>query len=260
MSENLRCGLLPACAGGVLILLGAARCLAEPPVVKKAPEGFKNLSHLVTVRCGTTPITDEKARKLVRVVTPDGRGFGRILVEIQGRHWCQRKEFRTDEDGLAEVKTTKGNSMTVYAGSVHVWLRNPEVMRFPVEVVLAPEAVGNTVAPPLLGEKKRAPEGFEDLRHVFTAKTGAIPIKDKDARKLVRMVDQDGRGVKDVLIETMIESSKERKPFRTDADGVAEVKGFATFMSIDAGQAELLLNTTIRFPIEVTVSREEKKP
>src|SRR6516165_4798611 len=73
MSENLRCGLLRACAGGVLILLGAAHCLAEPPAVKEAPEGFKNLSHLVTVRCGTTPITDERARKLVRVVTPEGR-------------------------------------------------------------------------------------------------------------------------------------------------------------------------------------------
>lgn len=256
MSENLRCGVLPACACGVLILLGAVRCLAEPPAAKEAPEGFKNLSHMVTVRCGTVPITDGKARKLVRVVTPDGRGFGRILVDIHDRHWWQSKEFRTDEDSLAEVKTTKGNSMTVYAGSVHVRLRNPEVMRFPVEVVLAPE----DYTEPLLGEKKRAPEGFKDLRQVFTAKTGGIPIKDKDARKLVRVVDQDGRGVKDVLIETGIVSSKQKKRFRTDEDGRAEVKGFATDMTIDAGQAQLQLNTTIRFPIDLTVIRDEKKP
>lgn len=258
MSGSLRCGLPPACAGGVLILLGAACCRAEPSAVKEAPEGFKHLGHLVTVRCGTTPITDGKARKLVRVVTPDGRGCGRILVSIHGRRWWQSKEFRTDEDGLAEVKTTKGNSMMVYAGSVHVWLRNPEVMRFPVEVVLAPEAFTN----PPLGEKKRAPEGFKDLRHVFTAKAGGIPIRDKDARKLVRVVDQDGRGVKDVLVETMIESSKERKPFRTNKDGLAEVKGYATFMTIDAGQAQLRLvtNRILQFPIEVTVTRDEKKP
>src|SRR4051794_12128958 len=114
-------------------------------------------------------------------------------------------------------------------------------MRFPVEVVLAPEAVGSPARPPALGERKPAPKGFTNLRHVFTAKAGGTPISSKGARKLVRVVDQGGRGVKGALVETMVTSSRERKPFRTDKDGLAEVKGFATFMSIDAGQAQLRL-------------------
>src|SRR4051812_47828353 len=100
----------------LLILLGAARCLAEPPAVKKALEGFEKLNHLVTVRCGTTPVTDEKARKLVRVVTPDGCGYARVLVALGSRGGKIERMIRTNEDGLAEVKTTKGDSLVVFAG------------------------------------------------------------------------------------------------------------------------------------------------
>jgi len=116
---------------------------------RQAPPGGERLHPLLTVKCGSIPGTDGKARKVVRVRDRHGKGIQDVLLVVQdesvsilGSRWEVPVEVAavlglpfvlTDKDGLAVIN--KGTGVLVYAGGVHVRLSGG-VMKFPVEVVL----------------------------------------------------------------------------------------------------------------------------
>src|SRR4051794_15128193 len=148
--------MLTACTAG--ILGGSVMALGLAPGEKR-PGGGERLEHLLTVRCGHTPLTDEKARKFVRVVDPEERGVKNNKVCL----WEPSKapvSFSTDRFGVAEVKASRGTTLEIHAGLVTFTLSG-EAIRFPVE------AVTSEVHHLDPGEKQAPPWGSERLRQVL---------------------------------------------------------------------------------------------
>src|SRR5947209_16141206 len=104
--------LLTVCAA--LVLGGSVMALALAPA-ENPSGGGERLEHLLTVRCGNTPLTDKKSRKFVRVVDPEGRGVKNRDVSLWGPSEAP-VSFSTDRFGVAEVKAGRGPHLAIDAG------------------------------------------------------------------------------------------------------------------------------------------------
>ena len=245
-------------AGALATLTGSA--MAPAPEEKKDPRPGGPPHHVVTVRYGNTPVTDRKARKLVHIIDQEGKGVEEASIGFDTP--AGRVSYvRTGKDGVAEIKTDRGNVL-ISADGVQVIL-DSRVTRFPIEVVVTRKEDHWEKAP------ERRPGGR--LHHLFTVRYGSTPATDKEARKVVRVIDRKGRGVKDARIVLGFHSSMYKQEFRTDKDGVADLStgrtDVASSVTIYAGPVRPVMflrhkissGSGMMFPIEVVVSEATRK-
>ena len=88
-------------AGALATLIGSGTTPAREG--KKAPRPGGPPHHLVTVRYGNTPVTDRKARKVVRVIDQEGRGVKDARIVLPAVRscwwWFSRKEAGRKTEG-----------------------------------------------------------------------------------------------------------------------------------------------------------------
>src|SRR5437763_1450273 len=120
-------------------------------------------------------------------------------------------------------------------------------------------------------EEKKVPRPGGPPHHLVTVRYGNTPVTAKKARKVVHVIDHEGRGVKGARIVLGFVSSKYKQEFRTDKDGVADLTtgrtDVAASVTIYAGPvrpvrflgAAFRGHSGMSFPIEVVVSEAARK-